>query len=320
MPGHPLPTGSKPLPEDPEGPFPQAALVVRAQRLHQARPVAVLPDARLRATVVRSADSVWALLKLAAHASLALRLCHDPGGIAKVRRLAANGALKIAAEGSLGRYDILVSVCGEGTPILHCVTTFTPARAVLLAAGSRDLFPLPGTGDPTVVQGKVHSTQKGCEAGFAFFTVTQPEGGSAFYLQNFSALNDYWEATGTEPKESVGAEWPELGFRRPVSDAKPLAAGRRYVISDSYLVTDPRMPNKEYGIADMFLEALAKVYLVLPRPKAAYYDWPGAAKLTLRALNRCRPCQRHIKGRLYFNAYVGSSYKPPESMVHCALL
>jgi hypothetical protein len=291
------------------------ALGAASLRLHEAKPLAQVPFGQQKVRIVRSEKSLWAIVLGNGQNYLAARLCHDAGGLKKVSR-DSGGGLTLTAEGAAGSYEMLLTTVEHEHPVVRCTTTFRPAQSVLLSPGDRDLFVLSRSGPAG--RGMVHATQKGCEAGFAFFSVA--DAGCFFYLQNFSALRDYWKATCTEPKETVSAEWPELGFRLPVTNEKPLPEGKACVISDWLLARADELPEDEYAMADRFLEMMSAAYLVLRRPETTYYHWPRNAADSLRTLNSCKACGRRIKGRQYLNAYVGSSYKPPESMVQWALL
>jgi hypothetical protein len=91
------------------------------------------------------------------------------------------------------------------------------------------------------------------------------------------------------------------------------------VIQDAFLEVKRGAPDSEARAAEAFLGALANVYPKLERPQFEYYDWPTAARRSLRALNTKSGCCRRVNGKLYVQAYVGCDQKPPESMVQGAL-
>jgi hypothetical protein len=70
----------------------------------------------------------------------------------------------------------------------------------------------------------------------------------------------------------------------------------------------------------MFMDSLARIYPLLPQPEWRFQDWPELAKATMRSLTGSGACTRAVDGKTYVEAYVGSSCKPPESMVQGALM
>ena len=57
-------------------------------------------------------------------------------------------------------------------------------------------------------------------------------------------------------------------------------------------------------MAEQFLDSLAQIYLVLPRPETKYIHWPEIAKKALRDLIDSEKCWSQVRGRRYLNAYV----------------
>ena len=160
----------------------------------------------------------------------------------------------------------------------------------------------------------LYVTQSGPTAGLAYLSVTKPVEGTVLYFQNLTALNDYCQMTHSEPSGTVTVQWPEIGFSLPTAE-QPLRAGTNVVLSDAFIYLSDTIPNNEFEAVDQFLEAVACIYQRLPKPDTVYYDWPKAAKRTLKALAGSPDCGRRIKNQFYVNAYVSATQKPPESMV-----
>jgi hypothetical protein len=80
----------------------------------------------------------------------------------------------------------------------------------------------------------------GTRSGQLFFR--QGKAGSVFYLQNLTALADYNQQTETSAAETVGGEWPEIGFALPPTiKNKPLEAGKTYVLNDAFIAFEPQV-------------------------------------------------------------------------------
>jgi hypothetical protein len=76
--------------------------------------------------------------------------------------------------------------------------------------------------------------QTGTRSGQLYFR--QGKAGSVFYLQNLTALADYNQQTETSAGETVGGEWPEIGFALPPTiKNKPLEAGQTYILNDAFI-------------------------------------------------------------------------------------
>ena len=102
---------------------------------------------------------------------------------------------------------------------LRITTRFTPARPMILPPAPRDLYPFGTNDDPLRAQGVVEASQRGLNTGLLYFRIDAPAFGNILYIQNFTASNTYFQATGTVPREAVAGSWPELGYALPVPEA-----------------------------------------------------------------------------------------------------
>lgn len=141
-----------------------------------------------------------------------------------------------------------------------------------------------------------------------------------FYFQNLTALNDYCEQTKTTAAESVGGEWPEIGFRLPPADQNPVPAGKELVLSDAWVLLTDHIPEDAEDMSIQFLNHLAAVYALIPKPETKYTDWRDIAAKGLHDLTHNKGCWLHHNGKSYLNAYVSDYKTPPESMVQLAVL
>lgn len=275
-----------------------------------------LESGRLRVTQAR--DTLWAWADLG-KGGIALRLAYAPGGIQLVQQ----------PDGVWGEY-VIQAVCGTwrvelsqpdpALPMIAWRTTVTPSVDLMMPWWPKDLIPVDAKGDPLVTQGIVHATQRGPKGGMLYATLTKPEAGSFLYMQDLTSLNAYCEATKTQPFERVGGEWPALGFSLPPSDENPLPKNKPVVISDGRLRLSPELPKDHLEAARLFLDLFADVYLTIQRPPTQYHDWLQRAEDTLRDLAESEDCTTTRRGLRYFNAYVGTGDRPPESMVQLAVL
>ncbi|RYE14139.1 MAG: hypothetical protein EOP51_28635, partial [Sphingobacteriales bacterium] len=119
----------------------------------------------------------------------------------------------------------------------------------------------------------------------------------------------------------VGGQWPEMGFALPPTiKQKPLAAGKKVVIGDAFVVFDQEVPADEPATTKQYLNLLAALYMQLPRPETNYQQWPEILKKGLTDLIDSPGCWCQVGGHQYFNAYVSDYATPPEIMVQLAVL
>ena len=270
--------------------------------------------------VCQTANSFWLLYSFNTAGHVAIRTCFDPQAI---RRYTVGRTTKTTVEyqveGALGTFRVTVELLDGSLPLLHYTTSLEPKQPFSVQAFPRDLYLLDNNYSPESTEGLVYVTQSGPTSGLAYLSMTKPLAGSVLYFQNFSALNDYCQATQTEPASTVGVQWPEAGFALPTSE-QPLEAGKAVVLSDAYIALSESIPDSEFAASDQFLEAMACIYTHLPKPETEYFDWPKAARRTIKTLSEWPNCGRVIKKQYYLNAYVDATNKPPESMVQLAIL
>ncbi|AEV85159.1 hypothetical protein ACWT_4137 [Actinoplanes sp. SE50] len=277
-------------------------------------------DARF--TTVQGHDSVWVLATAGDGARTALRVAYCPGGLLRTVDVEPAGSgVRLRVESAIGTFRTEIALPDSDVALLHATTTLTPAATLSVPYWPRDLIPL-GDGDAlTDSAGRVYAYQEGVRTGCVHFSVTRPEGaGSIYYFQNLTALNDYAEQTTTSLAGVVGGAWPELGLSLPVSVDNPLRAGQETVLSDAYVLFWPSIPDDDTGMAEQFLDSLARILLLLPHREPAYMPWPDIAEKALRDLSQAAGCSTRIDGHRFLNAYVGDVDTPPESMVQLAVL
>ena len=271
-------------------------------------------------SVCLTETSFWLIHSFSQAGYLAIRTCFDPQSVKGYSVVkSSEHKVEYRVDGALGQYTVTVEFPTGEPSLLRYTTALVPGQPFTVQAFPRDVYVLDEHYDPTSTEGMVYVTQSGPTAGLAYLSMTKPGPGTVLYFQNLTALNDYCQMTKTEPGGTVTAQWPEVGFTLPTSE-HPLEAGKEIVLSDAFIYLSETVPGNEFEAADQFLEAIARIYKQLPKPDTTYYDWPQAAKRTVKALSESTDCGRHINKQFYLNAYVGATRKPPESMVQLAIL
>ena len=273
--------------------------------------------------IVEGRQSLWVTSQFPAGGRVAMRAAYCPDGeltIDEIRQIGADNAVEVFLSSTVGPFRVEIHFPQADHPMLHFKTALNPVAPLLIPFWSRDVIPLGKNSDVSNSEGHIHAKQVGPRSGLVYFSLTKPRGGSALYFQNLTSLNDYCRLTETSLADTVGGEWPELGFALPATTEKPLEAGQEMVISDAYIIFSRSVPEDDLVMAEQFLDFLAQIYLSLPRVETEYVDWPNLAKKSLRDLTRSEKCWSEVRGRRYLNAYVADYDSPPESMVQLTVL
>jgi len=268
-----------------------------------------------------SGDSIWLTAIWPNAASIAFRLAF--GMNSDFEQVSVNdvgGSILITSSTRLGDYRINLSFPENQAAIFRYTTSFQAAFPILIPFWPRDIVPLTKDGKVENTTGIIHTHQVGARSGQLFFSMTKPKRGSVFYFQNLSAMSDYCDAAETSLAETVGGQWPEIGFEFPVNSEKPLPSDKEFIISDAFVLLDEDLPEKDFTITSQFLDHLATIYLLLPKPVPAYQDWLPIADQVLTDLYHNKGCWKLTNGVPYLNAYVGDYTTPTEIMVQLGVL
>jgi hypothetical protein len=268
-------------------------------------------------------DSLWILGEMPEKNKIAFRAVFCPGGSLKMGTVAEiEGGVEVQLSSDLGRYCSTITWDKAGaTPVLHYYTTFTPDHNALLPFSPRDILVLgTGKGPEKETEGTVYESQWGTRTGFVYFSTAEPHPLTVLYIQNLTSLADYNQQTKTSAGDTVGGQWPELGFALPVADENPLEAGKKIIISDAYVAFEDTAIHDEPTMIRLYLDMLARIYLLLPRPVTNYQPWPDILDNGLKDLITSPGCWVQMDGHRYLNAYVSDYDTPPEIMVQLAVL
>jgi hypothetical protein len=272
-------------------------------------------------TVHCSNDSLWVLVKWPKGGKIAFRAAYSPDGNLTVKsRRETDKGIKFFLDAVIGDITVEIQFPIDNNTSLRYTTTLKPRTDLLIPFWPRDII-IPGRdGKPDNTAGKVQVKQVGTRSGMVYFNINRPKCGSILYLQNLTALNNYCRQTETTAGETVGGEWPELGFRPTPTTDKPLQAGKEVILSDAIIIFDGEVPANESAMVEQYLNMLAQAYLQLPKPDTNYQDWPDALEKGLFDLIDSPGCWSQVAGHSYFNAYVSDYVTPPEIMVQLAVL
>ncbi|MGK6318259.1 hypothetical protein [Sphingomonas sp. DT-204] len=275
------------------------------------------PFDALEVELRRSGESLWLVVQ-GERGGLALRVIRAPAGPLGDVTIEEGEALVCRADTVSGRFEATVRVEPGAMPALRSTLVLTPAAPLAPPMLGRDLIAFGADGDPAQAKGEVKAAQRGLNTGLVFGRLDAPGFGDFLYFQNLTALDGYFQATGTRPDGAVGGAWPELGYLAPtertVGNGEPvLAAGEPVTLSDALLVLRERTEPGEYGSAIAFLQMLGEAYERIEKPPRRWHDWAARAERTLKDLADSPKATIRHYGHRYVHPYIASEY--PDSMV-----
>ncbi|WP_411973651.1 hypothetical protein ACLCDV_10795 [Sphingobacterium sp. Lzh-3] len=266
-------------------------------------------------------DSIWLIVFWPAGASIAFRLAFGMNSLfEKVTISEAPDEILITASTRLAYYRIILFFPESPLATFRYTTTIRTKLPLLIPFWPRDIVPLTKDGNSENTAGTIHAKQVGSRSGQLYFSMTKPKAGSVFYFQNLTAMSPYCQETEVSLRETVGGEWPELGFQFPVNADKPLPANKEYIISDAFVQFDENIPESDTEIVESYLDLLASIYLILPKPEPSQHNWLPTAEKILDNISSNKGCWIQTDGISYLNAYVGDYKTPAEIMVQLAVL
>lgn len=278
----------------------------------------------LKVELVTSSDSVWALIRRPGKGGLALRAAFVPLPFTCTTLPRHGDAARLRVQSALGEHVIVFQAMRDELERLRMTVRFTPTEPLLIPFLPRDLYPLDRNDDPLGTAGKVEAAQRGLNVGTVYFRVDEPAFGSILYVQDLTALNDYFLMTKTTPDGAVGGVWPELGYLPPTpaqsgsSPGDPLKPGVETVLSDAILVFRNEGPSDERDSARRFLQLLGAAYEMMERPCTEYHDWIERAERTLHDLKTAPEATIRHYGKRYLHPYTAAEY--PDCMVQLSVL
>jgi hypothetical protein len=267
-------------------------------------------------------DSLWLVAAWPKGSRIAFRMAYSPNDKLDVKKISEEeDHVKFKIGSLLGKYEAVIQLPESDRPVVRLTTSLTPGAALLFPYWPRDIVPLGAAGSDVLAEGEVKVSQVGTRSGQLYFSLSRPKAGSVLYLQNLTALGEYNQQTETSAGDTVGGEWPEVGFALPPTlNNKPLDAGKTYQLSDAIIAFDEEFPANEEAMVRQYLDLLATVYLAIPKPATTYKHWPDVLQKGLDDLIKSPGCWSQVGGNHYFNAYVCDYATPPEIMVQLAVL
>jgi hypothetical protein len=274
-----------------------------------------------RYNIVMLPDSCWLIVSWPKGQRIAFRLAYAPNDDLAFEIKQQQEILTLIAQSRTGRYEVTIRLPGDNNPVIRMTTALTPAAPLLFPYWPRDIVPLGAADSNELASGKIYVKQVGTRSGQLYFSMTRPAAGSVLYLQNLAALADYNQQTETSAGDTVGGEWPEIGFALPPTlKNKPLEANQTYVLSDALVACSAEVPADEPAMVRQYFDLMAAAYLALPKPATTYQNWPDILQKGLKDLITSPGCWSQVAGNHYFNAYVCDYATPPEIMVQLAVL
>lgn len=272
--------------------------------------------------VISLNNSLWIAVTCPRGTQVILRPAYAPNDHLQLgKMIKTESGLTINLSASIGHYKVQLQFPDPEKPLLRYTTTFKANEPLLVPFWPRDLVITGPEDTGAEPEGTIHVSQVGTRSGLQYLNFDKPKDGALLYFQNLTALNDYAQATETSLGNVVGGTWPEIGLALPPTlKDKPITAHKEIVLSDAFLAFSPEHPKDEMAQARQFLNLLADIYLVMPKPATEYYSWPDMVDKGLHDLEFSHGCWSHGAEQDYLNAYVADYATPPELMVQLAVL
>jgi len=265
-------------------------------------------------------DSAWITVQWPNGGSVAFRAAFGFNSPFEVSNLLEDqNEVVLQLANKIGKYEVRLQFAEREPMVFNYTTAFQPNFPISIPFCPRDIVPLTQNGHIENTFGKVHISQAGTRSGLIFASFTKPKTGSFLYFQNLTALSPYCDATETSLGNTVGGQWPEIGFQLPAVTEPPLP-DKKFVVSDAYVKLTDAIPSDEIEIAASFLTHLADVYSVIPKPDTNYNEWPKISECVLDDLTNNKGCWSYAASHPYLNAYLCDYKTPPEIMVQLAVL
>lgn len=279
----------------------------------------------LAVDVVATRDSVFAIVRRPRAGGLAIRAAYLTVPFACHLASPGSGeAARLRLTSAMGEHVVCFFGDRDALERLRITTRFTPAHPIVLPFAPRDLYPLGRNDDPLAAGGMVEASQRGINTGLLYFRIDEPDFGNVLYVQNLTASNDYFRATGTIPREAVGGAWPELGYALPIASPKAapddvmLPAGAEMTLSDAILIFRRDAPASERESARRFIQMLGACYRMLDLPPVEFRDWIDRAERSARDLAEAPEASIRHYGHRYLHPYTAAEY--PDVMVQMSMI
>jgi len=298
----------------PETAHASKVLTDKSEPLARAQQGGLLLEARLER------DTLWFIMRRDGDGGLALRLpVFSDDAQARVIKV-PDALMALECKGSLGTVRLVVTGEPFGLDQLRATLEFKPTRDLAIDWVPRDLVPFNADGDAVATIGNIEAHQRKMNTGLLYFTLAQPAFGKVLYLQNYTALNDYFNATGSTPNEAVTGRWPDLGYQlpcNPQTDRAVLPKGQELTLYDTILSVRGYPQTDEADSAWQFLDMLGALYHWLLPPEPCFHDWVDRARRTVADLESGPDTRIRHYGHTYFHPYTGAEY--PDSMVQLSI-
>jgi hypothetical protein len=266
--------------------------------------------------LVTTPRGLWLICDWRSGATVAFRVAFSPGELTLEQVDAGDDGIVTRCATTLGVQQSRVQVADDG--VVSFRTVLRPRTSITIPSWPRDIVPL-GSARRSP-NGTVHTQQRGLRTGLLHASLTGRRAGSFMYLQDLTALQLFCDATHASAADTVGGDWPDIGFRLPVGTESLDRSVGRVALTRVHLAFADGVPEDPAAVAEQYLELLARLYFHIERPTPDYVNWIDYAARTRADLERCSDCWSSVGRAKHLRAYLGDSTHPPESMVSLAVL
>jgi hypothetical protein len=235
-------------------------------------------------------DSLWIVTDWDDESYVAFRNAFAPGGLTIDKVKERDNGTKISLTGSSGNFTVDIDFPPGEHQLLHYTVQFKPSGRLSIPFWPKDILVLSKEGEPLDSKGELFVKQIGIRSGLVYAGIKDPGKGSFLYFQNLTAINNYCSETETSVGNTVTGQWPEFGFSVPVTKDKPLPGGKEIILSDAYVSISTQTPADQFEIATGYIDHLAAIYRLIPRPETKYQDYSTIIKYSIHDIEKNKGC------------------------------
>lgn len=205
--------------------------------------------------VVFTRTGIWIVLSWRTGASVAFRAAFSPGALTVKKCTVDGDSLLIDADTRIGRQVCDVGI-NAAEQVFRYRTLVLPRSYLTFEAWSRDIVPLTADVQTT---GRLHTADDDHRAGQLHASI--PGDGAFVYVQELASLSAFCGATRATLANTVGGEWPDVGFVPPRGRKALSPSDGPTVLTHAHVAWSSTWGSDAGEVVEDQLRLLAAIYL-----------------------------------------------------------
>jgi len=227
-------------------------------KIENSTPLAETLQAGFNYQIHSTGDSVWIVAIWPSGGRAAFRAAFAPDcNFSDVAIKEQGGSLIITASAGLGVYTVKVNLLEKKGSMMRYTTTCMGSSSIALAICPFDIVPLANIFTGKKNTQKTHAYRIGKETCQIYFSLTAPNTGSVFYMQNAEALSEFCKAAGTDMVQALDRRLPFEEFFGSGVGKKRIHTNTDHILCDSVVMLSETVPANGQS-AELFSEFVSK--------------------------------------------------------------